>query len=112
MSASKILEKAAVKSVVNEVLNERIKQIQKCGNESDDKLQPFLLAGGAMTYIYGAAMQFYSPEHVKNIDLQHWGFQSPPRFEGVRKNMIKAAAMLIAEIERLDRVGMEVDEDE
>ena len=54
-----------------------------------------------------AAMAYACPEHVMQWltgnDIRLWPFEGEPKFKNRRRDLERAAAFLIAEIERLDR---------
>lgn len=54
-----------------------------------------------------AAMAYACPEHVyqwlQANDIRLWPFEGEPKFKDRRRDLERAAAFLIAEIERLDR---------
>ena len=55
-----------------------------------------------------AAMVYACPAHVYqwlvSNDIRLWPFEGEPKFKNRRRDLERAAALLIAEIERLDRV--------
>ena len=82
-------------AAIGDVVAERIRQIMQEGYlpEVNDKKDASQLAGGAVAYILG--------------DRSWWPFEeSQLKLTGRRRNLVKAAAMLIAEIERLDRMAI------
>jgi hypothetical protein len=86
--------------VLTEIRNERIKQIEKGYTpEHDDRHSDGALVKAACCYAMG-----YKPYTQLQPDETLWPFaQADWRPEGARANLIKAAAMLVAEIERIDR---------
>ncbi len=91
----------ALSKVAIDVLSERRKQIDHgYTSENDDRYAPFTLSFGAMASI---SMQKedegfrVSAPHGEVAKLLHL------RNLGARQNLVRAAALLIAEIERMDR---------
>lgn len=79
-------------NIYDEIKVERLSQIKKgWGLEHDDMLVNGQLACAASAY----AME------KKELYPSGWVYKEAPR----RKQLIKAAALIIAEIERLDRLG-------
>lgn len=84
-------------AIFAELAEEREKQLAKgYGPDHDDGHSHGEIALGAATYINGPNCY---PGYSR------WPFIEEPVFEGTRKDLIKAAAMLIAEIMRLDRAA-------
>lgn len=56
-----------------------------------------------------AAMAYACPEHVSQFfdanDIRLWPFAGEPAFNDRRHDLVRAAALLIAEIERIDRAA-------
>ena len=76
--------------VIDEIKSERARQISKgWTKEHDDTLNLGQLAVAAAAYATG----------ISELYPTGWQYKEAPR----RKQLIKAAAMLVAEIERLDR---------
>lgn len=94
-------------SVINEIAAERKRQIEQEGwtPEHDDEHKYFEMARAAVCYAFGAyqsiitkkpALHEYWP---KEWDKAWWKPTTP------RRDLIKAAALIVAEIERLDRMA-------
>ncbi len=85
-------------TVLGEISAERIRQLTELGFTAahDDKKINGQLARGASYYILYSAK---NADFVINVD-------SPAmQVRGTRRDLIKAAALIVAEIERLDRVA-------
>lgn len=85
-------------NVIAEVAAERVRQIEVEGwtPEFDDGHRSGELARASVTYAL--------PHDWKAHDDSFWPFINPPKFKDRRRDLIRAAALLIAEIERLDRM--------
>jgi len=83
--------------VYDEIHDERIRQITEEGYslEHDDELRHGELAAAAATYASYPGML------VRGL----WPFRNPPKVKDTRRNLVRAAALLVAEIERLDRLS-------
>lgn len=92
--------KVQTNRVIDEVWEERIKQIQKWGNASDDAQVNGEIAQGAAAYVLNCPQIFPHDEVIWNRD----GFKTEA-VVGRRGQLIRAAAMIVAEIERLDRLS-------
>lgn len=83
-----------MKSVITEIVGERIRQIEKGFTaQHDDQHKDGELARAAACYA------------MREISGYHWPFEDRWKPEGQRENLIKAAAMIMAEIERIDRAA-------
>lgn len=90
--------KVQTNRVLDEVWEERIKQIQKWGNASDDAQVNGEIAQGAGAYALDCPQIFPNDGVVWHRN----GFKTESDV-GRRGQLIRAAAMIVAEIERLDR---------
>lgn len=110
MSAyAKSLEAKLAKPAITDVIAERQRQVSEKGYtaESDDSYLPGILclAGAA----YAVAASAYPDARRRANRLWPWP-NAPKYFEPARKNnpranLVKAAALIIAEIERIDRAA-------
>lgn len=82
--------------IYDEIHDERIRQITEEGYtlKHDDELKHGELAAAAVTYA--------SP---RVLEREIWPFRNPPKVKDTRRNLVRAAALLVAEIERLDRLS-------
>lgn len=93
-----------ISQAVNEVIHERARQVSSVGNEHDDEyLEGVLSLAGASYAIAGSSCQAGKSVKAKRIWPWH-----PDQFQMVRKGnnrerLVKAAALIIAEIEAQDR---------
>ena len=92
------------KTVYDELKNERDYQVSRWGNDLDDKWKDSELIYGAISYLHDSLeneqkAEKYWPDSWKEI----FGTARPPAKKDFRDHLIKATAMLIAEIERIDR---------
>lgn len=89
-------------TVIDEVYIERSRQINVEGftAEHDDKHTGGALASAALCYIYDSTYfcDFSILRHYWPWEKEWWKPSTP------RRNLIKAAALIVAEIERLDRM--------
>lgn len=89
-------------TIINEILHERERQVTDEGylTENDDKYVHYELTQAAISYSMSAIV-------TTPFDCWHWNWWpwSEERFKRTtpRRDLIKAAALLVAEIERLDR---------
>lgn len=90
----------------HDVLQERVRQVHKgCTFESDDEYDAGQLARAGATYAAHAASEVMNAQQFPNAEaptLWPWpaAFFKPT---DTRRSLVKAAALLLAEIERLDR---------
>lgn len=87
-------------SILNEILYERLKQIEKWGNGSDDQQTKGQLLDAASAYIDDDISLWpkgsvWNPANFKNVDQV-----------GIRGQLIRAATLIVAEIERLERANV------
>ncbi|MBS0476499.1 MAG: hypothetical protein JSR28_15320 [Proteobacteria bacterium] len=90
-----------------DVLDERRRQIEAEGwtPEHDDDHYPGCLASAAMGYAQSATCQLSHGEPLEGTPL-FWPWELPWwRPSTPRRDLVKAAALIIAEIERLDRAA-------
>ncbi len=96
-----------------DVLRERAEQVTREGFDTahDDKYRPGVLANAAAAYALGAADKigsngiagfFVQPSRVWPFSPAWWKPKDP------RTAMVKAAALLIAEIEKMDRASCRI----
>ena len=89
-------------SVIEEVVAERRRQVEEEGfiPEYDDQYHSRQLAYAAACYAFRATDSNLSYSIIKEIwpFSMHWWKPTSPR-----RNLIKAAALIVAEIERIDR---------
>ena len=79
--------------IIDEIMKERAHQIELgWTTEHDDTLTQGQLAAAAATYAF--------PGMLEKV---LWPFTNPPKIKSTRENLIRAAALIVAEIERLDR---------
>lgn len=88
--------------VFADVMVERGRQISVEGwtPEHDDRHSAGQLAGAAASYAVGGGL--FKVNHLQ-VPLQVWPYRWEWKPKGQRENLIRAAALLVAEIERLDR---------
>lgn len=101
--------------VIAEIGDERLRQIQSEGYdiEHDNAHDESDLARAASVYALYASMpqldrdfamahgpRLYGSEHIWPWNAQHFKLTNP------RRDLVKAAALIVAEIERLDRIAM------
>jgi hypothetical protein len=87
------------------IQDERDKQVEKFGTEGDDKHSESELVHAAMAYCQMALTQanVRSPNE-ESVRLLYWPWgKSTWRPEDRTKNLVKAAALIAAEIERTNR---------
>lgn len=104
--------------VLAEIGDERTRQILSEGYDSqhDDRHEDFELARAASVLTTYATLpetdrwvatrhgpRLYGAELLWPWDLEHFKLANP------RRDLIKAAALIVAEIERMDRAGIEAD---
>jgi hypothetical protein len=98
---------ATLVEIVNEVHLERMRQIREEGYslKHDDEHDPGEICGAGAAYALNAACLLHPLNGTAIEDPTLVGF--PPNWtwkpKGPRRDLIRAAALLIAEIERLDR---------
>jgi hypothetical protein len=85
-------------TVYDEIQAERMRQIKEEGYslEHDDKLTHGELAAAAAAYTFPGM-----------LEKMLWPFKNPIKKKDTRSNLIHAAALIVAEIERLDRLNRE-----
>ena len=83
-------------TIYDEIQDERIRQITEEGYslKHDDGLKYGELAAAAATYAFPCT-----------LERALWPFKNPPKLKDARRNLVRAAALLVAEIERLDRLS-------
>lgn len=89
-----------------DVLQERVRQVEKegYGNDRDDAFTDYQLPRAAICYAIKAAGL---PPHRATL---YWPFKAEAFKPADRRaNLVKAAALLLAEIERLDRAEIDPD---
>lgn len=93
---------------INDVSEERLRQITEEGfnSERDDTYHPGTLGSAGASYALAAVAQLLlgdSKEDVSKVpDFWPWSDETW-RPDDPRRNLVKAAALLIAEIDRMDR---------
>lgn len=109
-SARKILtgffqsQQMDIPQVVTEVIHERARQVASVGNEHDDGyLEGVLSLAGASYAIAGSACQAGKSVKAKRIWPWHPDQFQMVRMGNNRDRLVKAAALIIAEIEAQDR---------
>jgi len=105
-----------VSMIIAEIAAERARQIAEEGwtPEQDDGYSDGELARAASAYAYAA----YLPEHLRKFVTGIYSFHndgmlrdlwprswSPMKPKDRRRDLIRAAALIVAEIERLDRLA-------
>lgn len=107
------LQDQARTQIIEDILSERTRQIEVEGfNEAHDDQHGFSeLARAAAVYATYAALPEFDREQGKKFGPHHYGALMLWPWEAAyfklsdpRRDMIKAAALLVAEIERLDRL--------
>ena len=93
--------------VIEEIRTERERQIERFGIVHDDEHNDGALAKAASMYAEFAddheqAMRFANVDQAPAGWPWSWHWWKPEK--GPRRMLIKAAALIVAEIERLDRV--------
>jgi hypothetical protein len=86
--------------ILDEILEERLKQVQKWGNGSDDQQTKGQLLDAASAYIDDDISLWpkgsvWNPSNFKSVDQV-----------GIRGQLIRAATLIVAEIERLERANV------
>lgn len=89
---------------VNDVLAERAEQIDKHGYglEHDLDHHPVDLASAAAAYLNTAIDQLHGKEHPASAVPEEWPFCSGWKPGDVRRNLVKALALGLATLDRLD----------
>jgi hypothetical protein len=105
-----VIAELETRPVVEEVMEERLRQVDKedWSHEHDDKHTDFELTRAAVAYALASTATPEQPtaEDMGEVwpwDPRWWKPSSP------RRNLVKAAALIIAEIERLDRAEHKAD---
>jgi hypothetical protein len=92
--------------IINEVVKERVRQVQEEGYsfEVDDHGQPGRLAGAAASYsVHSAYVLATGNTSVPGVP-EWWPFSKEHwKPKDVRSNLIRAIALNLAEIEKIDR---------
>ena len=88
-------------SVLNELKQERDYQIFRWGNKLDDTWKNNELIYGALSYLQDT---LDNSEQAIEYWPSNWKETRPPNKDSNRSHLLKAASMIIAEIERLDRL--------
>jgi hypothetical protein len=88
---------------IDEIAAERQRQIDAEGwtAEHDDTHGDGALTDAAAAYVLAAAGRHLQAEEIWPWDFSWW----KPTL-GPRRNLVKAGALIVAEIERLDRIAM------
>jgi len=104
-----LLKRFASSTALSDVIDERHRQINKKGYtpQHDNDHDAGELAGAGSAYALNASCQLYPYYNLPldekpdsfTWDDSHWKPKSP------REDLVRAAALLIAEIERIDRKG-------
>lgn len=96
-----VIEAGTLRDAVIDVVTERERQITQEGYtpEHDDRHVLGQLRDGAIAYALADRRCTRDAEALINF----WPFDDEPKHKGYRRNLVIAAAMLIAEIERIDR---------
>lgn len=98
---------AATIAICRELVDERIKQRCKWGNAHDDGHRPGDLAMNGSTYAMASSValsvgersaEFYSTPVLDQFPIGVWAPEPTNR-----ATLVKAAALIVAEIERIDR---------
>lgn len=98
-------------AVLGEIADERGRQIRAGWTiEADDEHEEPVLIRAAMTHVFHATIGFpASSDYVLEKRDRIWPWPTAhgaaPRFVGVRHHLIKATALLVAAIERIDRAS-------
>jgi len=104
----------ATAEVLGEIYTERARQLTGEGftAERDDALEPGALCAGAAAYAITASCELYHPGCAPltygETELHGWGLgweMWKPKTP--RRDLIRAAAMIVAEISRLDRAAQQ-----
>lgn len=96
--------------VIEDIAKERARQVEQEGwtPEHDDQHDPGELSGAAAAYSLYTANELHPNSQGDGFDAEHlppgWCWE-PAWFKPTtpRRNLIKAAALIVAEIERIDR---------
>lgn len=91
-----------IASIIEDIARERARQIsvKGYGPAHDDYHDFEELACAAATYALGPC---HHPLKIQHRDL--WPFIEGPKFKDRRTDLIRAGALIVAEIERLDRAA-------
>ena len=99
-----------MKRAIDDVKSERSRQIVAEGfsNEHDDGHTEGELLGAAAAYCIESLLCILpedekTSEGLKGISKVLWPWEGGAKTSSYRRNLIKAAALLIAEVERIDR---------
>jgi hypothetical protein len=89
---------------LSDVVAERQRQQEQEGysQEHDDEHNDGVLARAAASYAAGGGLF----KVVNNTPLQVWPYQWDYKPKGERQRLVVAAALLLAEIERIDRLPL------
>lgn len=100
----------SLSKAANDVLDERFRQT-KLGftTEHDDRHETGAMGDAAAAYAAGSADLFRRHGGTQRVEFrrvwpEHWGGFDVVRRKGRRRQLVIAAALLIAEIERIDRL--------
>lgn len=98
--------------VLEEIAEERCRQVNEEGwsPDHDDEHGPFRLSDAAAAYAVYSGAQVAAEMAHKIWPFEKKWFKPDGRYPH-RKNMVKAAALLVAEIERIDREKEFVDQE-
>jgi len=90
-------------SIAKEIVQERRRQIEDEGyNAAHDSLhEPDVIATGAAFY----ALPEETTEWVKIKGVDLWPFDGQPKRKDRRRDLIRAASMIVAEIEQIDQAN-------
>lgn len=106
---SKVLTDAGCTQAVIDVVRERVRQVKEEGwtPEHDDKHNDYELSRAASAYALRAAHD-YRADYVREIWPWSREWWKP---NGRRGSLVKAGALILAEIERIDRAAERIRED-
>ena len=91
-------------SIFDELKEEREYQVSKWGNDLDDQWNNCELVYGTLSYLQDAlGNKERATEYWPKKWSEMFGSDSPPTAKNIRSQLIKAATMIMAEIERMDR---------
>lgn len=99
----------STESVISEIAAERNRQINEEGwtAEHDDRHIEYQLAKAGAAYAERAAEPQWLYEHKgqRRPTIWPWDWTRWKPSESRRRNLVKAAALIVAEIERIDRIA-------